>query len=282
MRYFPFTFKDKIKNKRKFDNDVHHELRVLEELYYYTYDEESRYISHLKNELRKDGYIRDDKMIKTFALKKEFQESKFYQETKIWYNKQIDNPNRKKKSLDDIKKDFFFPYKIQGLEITEQEVIFDQQEDLHRLNLTEKGLKTISIKFKDIEKHIVQKAINIKAKSENSLFRRDIMSDKVLTLTDSNFEEEVLNSDIPVLVDFWAGWCGPCRMLSPTIDSLAEDYDNRLKVGKLNVDDFGDVAAQYNIMSIPTVYIFENGEPIEKMIGVKSKSEYDEIIKKHI
>jgi len=108
------------------------------------------------------------------------------------------------------------------------------------------------------------------------------MSDKVLTLTDSNFEEEVLNSDIPVLVDFWAGWCGPCRMLSPTIDSLAEDYDNRLKVGKLNVDDFGDVAAQYNIMSIPTVYIFENGEPIEKMIGVKSKSEYDEIIKKHI
>ena len=71
-------------------------------------------------------------------------------------------------------------------------------------------------------------------------------------------------------------------MLSPTIDSLAEDYDNRLKVGKLNVDDFGDVAAQYNIMSIPTVYIFENGEPIEKMIGVKSKSEYDEIIKKHI
>ena len=64
-------------------------------MYYYTYDEESRYISHLKEELRKDGYIRDDKVIKTFALKKDFQDSKFYQETKIWYNKQIDNPNRR-------------------------------------------------------------------------------------------------------------------------------------------------------------------------------------------
>ena len=75
-------------------------------MYYYTYDEESRYISHLKEELRKDGYIRDDKIIKTFALKKDFQDSKFYQKTKIWYNKQIDNPNRKKKTLEDIKKTF--------------------------------------------------------------------------------------------------------------------------------------------------------------------------------
>ena len=179
VRYCPFTYNDKIKNKRKFDDDLKHELRVLEELYYYTYDEESRYISHLKEELRKEGYIRDDKVIKTFALKKDFQDSKFYQETKIWYNKQIDNPNRKKKTLNEIKKDFFVPYKIKGLEITEQEIDFEKQEDLQRLNLQEKGLQTISIKFKDIEKYIVQKAINIKAKQENSLFQFEKLKEEL-------------------------------------------------------------------------------------------------------
>lgn len=179
VRYCPFAFNDKIKNKRKFDDDLKHELRVLEELYYYTYDEESRYISHLKEELRKDGYIRDDKVIKTFALKKYFQDSKFYKETKIWYNKQIDNPNRKKKSLEDIKKDFFVPYKIKGLEFTEQEIDFEKQEDLQKLSLQEKGLLTISIKFKDIEKHIVEKAINIKAKQENSLFQFEKLKEEL-------------------------------------------------------------------------------------------------------
>jgi len=179
VRYCPFAFNDKIKNKRKFDDDLKHELRVLEELYYYTYDEESRYISHLKEELRKDGYIRDDKVIKTFALKKDFQDSKFYQETKIWYNKQIDNPNRKKKTLEDIKKDFFVPYRIKGLEFTEQEIDFENQEDLQRLNLKEKGLQTISIKFKDIERHIVIKAINIKAKQENSLFQFEKLKEEL-------------------------------------------------------------------------------------------------------
>ena len=83
------------------------------------------------------------------------------------------------------------------------------------------------------------------------------MSDKVIILTDSNFEEEVLNSNIPVLVDFWAAWCGPCRMVAPTIDSIAEDYNNKIKVGKLNVDEYGNIAAKYNIMSIPTVYVFK-------------------------
>lgn len=179
VRYCPFAFNDKIKNKRKFDDDLKNELRVLEELYYYTYDEESRYISHLKEELRKDGYIRDDKVIKTFALKKDFQDSKFYQETKIWYNKQIDNPNRKKKTLNDIKNDFFVPYKIKSLEIIEQEIDFEKQEDLQRLNLQEKGLQTILIKFKDIEKHIVQKAINIKAKQENSLLQFERLKEEL-------------------------------------------------------------------------------------------------------
>jgi type III restriction enzyme len=201
VRYFPFDFNDKIKNKRKFDDDLKHELRILEELYYYTYDEESRYISHLKEELRKDGYIRDDKVIKTFALKKDFQDSKFYKETKVWYNKQIDNPNRKKKTLEDIKKDFFVPYKIKGLEFTEQEIDFEKQEDLQRLNLQEKGLQTISIKFENIEKYIVQKAINIKAKQENSLFQFEKLKEELEIESIEELQSEKLaDFDVKIIV----------------------------------------------------------------------------------
>ncbi len=176
MRYFPFSYNDTIKNKRKFDNELNHELRILEELFYYTYDDptdkaDHNYIIELKAELKKDGYIRDDRVIKTFSLKEGEQYENFYKGMKIWYNKQIDNPNRKKETLDDIKRDFFVPYKVKELGLTEQEIDFEKQEDLQRLHLQEKKLKTISIKFKDIEKHIVQKAINIKAKQENSLFQ---------------------------------------------------------------------------------------------------------------
>ncbi|NCA93695.1 MAG: type III restriction endonuclease [Sphingobacteriia bacterium] len=178
VRYCPFAFGDKIKNKRKFDDDLNNEMRVLEELYFYSTNDH-RYIDELKRELRKDGYIRDDRVVKTFALKKDFRDSKFYRETKIWYNKQIDNPERKKKTLDDIKKDFFVPYKIKGLEFTEQEIDFEKQEDLQRLILQEKGLQTISVKFKDVEKHIIQKAINIKAKQENSLFQFEKLKEEL-------------------------------------------------------------------------------------------------------
>lgn len=171
VRYYPFEYQDKNKIKRKFDDDLDNELRIMEELFYYTYDEESRYISHLKEELRKDGYIRDDKAIQTFNLKNEFKNTDFYKTTKIWKNNQIDNPNRIKQSLSDIKKDFFVPYNIKDLEYTEQEIDFDNQDDLNKLNLQSKGLHTICIKFKDIEKHIFRKAVNIKAKQTNSLFK---------------------------------------------------------------------------------------------------------------
>lgn len=171
VRYFPFAYNDKIKNKRKFDEDLKNELRILEELYYYTYDEESRYISHLKSELRKDGYISDNKIVKTFKLKQGFKKTDFYNNTIVWYNKKIDNPTRKKKTLNDLREDFVVPYKIKGLEISEQEIDFGNEKDIERLNLQEKGLHTIPIKFKEIEKHIFRKAINIKAKQEASLYQ---------------------------------------------------------------------------------------------------------------
>ena len=103
-----------------------------------------------------------------------------------------------------------------------------------------------------------------------------------LTLTKSNFDSEVLNSSTPVLVDFWASWCGPCKMLAPIIENLANEYAGKLKVGKVNVDDEGLLASEYGIVSIPTVIIFVNGKIVEKIVGANSQDEYEDIIDKYI
>lgn len=107
-------------------------------------------------------------------------------------------------------------------------------------------------------------------------------SEKIIVISDSNFEQEVLQSDKPVLVDFWAQWCGPCRAVSPIMDELAEDYDGKAKVAKVNVDEQGEIANRYKIMSIPTVMVFKGGQMVEKMIGARSKSEYAGLIDKHL
>ena len=100
-----------------------------------------------------------------------------------------------------------------------------------------------------------------------------------IVLTADNFEAEVIKSDIPVLVDFWAPWCGSCKMAGPIISEIAEEYDGQFKVGKVNVDDEQDLAGTYNVMSIPTVVAFENGEIKNKAIGLKSKQEYIDLVK---
>lgn len=99
-----------------------------------------------------------------------------------------------------------------------------------------------------------------------------------MKITDSNFKEEVLNSDIPVLVDFYADWCGPCKMMSPIVASLAETYEGRCKVGKCNTDENTELSKKYRIMSIPTLMIFKKGELVSTTIGVVSKSELEEKI----
>jgi thioredoxin 1 len=94
-------------------------------------------------------------------------------------------------------------------------------------------------------------------------------SKNVMELTTANWEQEVVKSDVPVLVDFWAPWCGPCRALAPTIDRIAEQFAGRVKVGKLNTDDNSDVAIRYGITSIPQVLIFKGGDqPREKVVGL--------------
>ncbi|MGI6188227.1 MAG: thioredoxin [Clostridiales bacterium] len=105
-------------------------------------------------------------------------------------------------------------------------------------------------------------------------------SKNIIDLTKDSFDGEVLKSEHPVLVDFWAAWCGPCRMIAPIIDQLADEYEGKLKVGKVNVDEQGQLAAQYGVMSIPTLVFFKNGEEVERVVGVRPKPELDKIIQK--
>jgi len=99
-----------------------------------------------------------------------------------------------------------------------------------------------------------------------------------LVLTADNFKTEVLESEIPVLVDFWASWCGPCKMLGPVISELAEEYEGKVKVGKVNVDDEEDLAMEYGVQSIPTVLLFKGGEVVEQSLGFKPKAAFKDML----
>ena len=100
-----------------------------------------------------------------------------------------------------------------------------------------------------------------------------------IDVTSENFKQEVLQSDKPVLVDFWASWCGPCRMLGPIIEEIANDYEGKVKVGKVNVDEQPNLASKYGIASIPTVIVFKNGKPEKTLVGLRSKNEIENMIK---
>ena len=105
---------------------------------------------------------------------------------------------------------------------------------------------------------------------------------KPIEITETNFEQEVLKSPIPVLVDFWAVWCGPCKMIAPVVDELAVEYDGKLKIGKVDVDNHQQIAMQYGIRSIPTLLIFKSGKVVEQIVGAAPKKSLIEKLSKHL
>ena len=103
-----------------------------------------------------------------------------------------------------------------------------------------------------------------------------------IAVTDANFDSEVLKSNTPVLVDFWAPWCGPCRAVAPTVDAIASEFSGRVKVVKLNTDEEQQVAIKYGVGSIPTLMVFKNGEMVERVLGVRPKGELAAMVSRHV
>ena len=108
------------------------------------------------------------------------------------------------------------------------------------------------------------------------------MAEGVLILSDSTFDEELLSSETPILVDFWAEWCGPCKQIAPVVEEIAAEESSRLRVGKLNVDDNPEVARRFEVMSIPTLILFKDGAPQARIVGAKGKKQLLEDIQSHL
>jgi len=183
VRYFPFAYNEHERNRRKFDENLNNPMRILEEFYFHSSgkdsEKERRYIDELKRELKNQGYIKDNRVIKKFALKDEFKSSDFFREIRVWKNERIDNPAKKRKTLTEMAKSFVFEYKISDFVVKEQQVVLDKEKDEVLAESKQKDRKTITVNFSDFEKHIVNKAINIKATKDLSLMRFDHLRDEL-------------------------------------------------------------------------------------------------------
>lgn len=107
-------------------------------------------------------------------------------------------------------------------------------------------------------------------------------SDKIMNISTDNFEQEVLGADVPVLVDFWAAWCGPCRMVAPVLEELAEQMEGKVRIAKVNVDENQDIAVKFQVSSIPTFILFKDGEAADRMLGAMPKGAFEQFIDRHI
>lgn len=204
VRYYPFDYSDKIKNKRKFDDDLEHPLRILEELFYHS-DNDSKYISDLKNELKKEWYIQDNKEVKTFKLKQEFKETDFYKNLYIALNNQIDNPNRRKITLEEIKRNFAFDYEMPMYSITEEEILLEEKNDNTKYQKQEWTKTTVSVALKDFDYHIFRKAIAKKSKNDTSIFQFERLKEELkIESVDDLLKDDFLGSfAMNIVIENW-------------------------------------------------------------------------------
>lgn len=216
VRYYPFQYQDKIKNKRKFDENLGNEMRVLEELYYHS-DSDHRYIDELKRELKKKGLIDDGRIEKRFSIKRGFAENPFFKNVKIWKNEQIENPERKQKTLDYLKENLELKFDLESLGIKEQEIDFNKEDsDTERLNINDVNKKTITKAIKDFEKHIFDKAVNIKSKKQSSLLRFELLQQEI--------------DDIESIEDFRTKFIGDLKIKLVTTKSSFDEITNKEKL----------------------------------------------------
>jgi len=241
VRYYPFEYKDKISNKRKFDNDIENELRILEELHYYTFDEQSRYISHLKAELKKDGYIKDDRITKTFDLKKEFRGSNYFNNISLLVNEKKSNPKRRKMEITEISYDFMDPYKVSEIDYIESHFSFTSEADIN--TQTSVDDYQTSIKYLgDFERQLFFKAINLQAVKGNSLYKF-----KHLKL------EMKLETIDELLQDAFLG-----RFQIPIVSSISANFDSLSNQIKLAI--LGNFLEKFEIEFLHVVNPFKGSE----------------------
>lgn len=218
VRYYPFPYQDKIKNKRKFDKNLGNEMRVLEELYYHS-DSDHRYIDELKRELKKKGLIDDGKIEKRFNIKKDFAQTPFFKNVKIWKNERIENPDRKQKTLDYLKDNLELKFDLESLGIREQEVDFDSENnDIERLNISDVNKKTLTIQINKFENHIFNKAVHIKSTKQNSLLRFESLQQEI---------------DIESMEDFRTKFLGELKIKLVTIKTGFDEVTNKEKLDVL-------------------------------------------------
>lgn len=240
VRYYPFAYQDKEKRKRKFDNNLDHELRVLEEFYFHS-DDDHRYIDELKRELKKQDLLpQNDKIIKKFQLKLDFGESDFVKDVKLYRNKQIENPAKRKRTLEEIKKDFDFTFKIERFGLRETKVFLDKKEDETRLKAGESESNTLSKKLKDFEKHIIRKAINVQAKKDNSILRFNKLKEELAISSLEDILKEEFLGEFPI------------NLIVPKHIEKLEHLDNENQLYAL-VAFFGKVLTELKYISNPTI-----------------------------
>jgi len=275
VRYFPFTYNEHEKNKRKFDNELTNPLRVLEEFYYHS-DDDYRYLDELKRELKNKGFIQDNREIKKFALKEEFKQNNFFKEIKIWKNERLDNPDKRKRTLVELGKEPFPDYKVKEFVMKEQQVVLDKEKDEILAESLQKDRKTISIRLKDFEKHIIAKAINKKATKDLSILRFD------------NLKSELsVNSIDEILADNFIGNFKINIITTKEINNL-DDISNEEKL-EILLDFFDEFIRKLKEIANPYIgtdfkaYTFDElfGEPKEKLINTSNydKSFESEVLK---